>query len=197
MIKDFWNNIFSQDKDYVKISPNFLDEILNHINLKESSKILDIGCGTGDLVIKLAKKGFQTTGLDISDIALSKAKNKALEEKVENLTSFIEFNAESSDYKTITNSPFDLITCKLAFAFLKDKILFLQNIKSILAKDGYFVLITPVLYPNIEYSEHLKKISADKQETLNLLNRNFSRVEIFKETPIKDDGTEIVFIASL
>ncbi|MEK7565168.1 MAG: class I SAM-dependent methyltransferase [Patescibacteria group bacterium] len=197
MIKDFWNNIFSQDKDYVKISPNFLDEILNHINLKENSKILDVGSGTGDLVIKLAKKGFQSTGLDISDVALSKAKNKALEEKVENLTNFIEFDADISDYKNIPNSPFDLITCKLVFPFIKNRILFLKNIKNILARDGYFILITPVLYPKIEYSEHLKKISVDKEETLNLLNQIFNKVEIFKETPIKENGTEIIFIASL
>ncbi|MEK7629406.1 MAG: class I SAM-dependent methyltransferase [Patescibacteria group bacterium] len=197
MIKDFWNNIFSQDKDYVKISPNFLDEILNHINLKENSKILDVGSGTGDLVIKLAKKGFQSTGLDISDVALSKAKNKALEEKVENLTNFIEFDADISDYKNIPNSPFDLITCKLVFPFIKSRILFLKNIKNILARDGYFILITPVLYPKIEYSEHLKKISVDKEETLNLLNQIFNKVEIFKETPIKENGTEIIFIASL
>ncbi|MDP3800430.1 MAG: class I SAM-dependent methyltransferase [bacterium] len=197
MNKDFWNNIFSQDKDYVKISHSFLDELLKHINLQENSKILDIGCGTGDLVIKLAKKGFQSTGLDISNIALEKAKNKALEEKVESLTNFIEFDIDSFDLKTIPNSPFDLITCKLVFAFIKDKPSFLKNIKNILTKNGHFVLITPVLYPNVEYSEHLKKISVDKQKTLDLLNQVFSKVEIFKESPIKDNGTEIVFIASL
>lgn len=197
MIKEFWNNIFSQDKDYVKISPSFLDELLTHLNLNKESRILDIGCGTGDLVIKLAKKGFKATGLDVSDVALLKAKNKAAEEKIENSTNFIEFNAEISNYKTIPNSPFDLITCKLVFAFIKDKPLFLQNIKSILNENGNFVLITPVLYPNIEYSEHLNKISVNKEETLNLLKQNFSKVEIFKEIPIKENGTEAIFIVSI
>ncbi|MDP3764058.1 MAG: class I SAM-dependent methyltransferase [bacterium] len=197
MKKDFWNNIFSQDKNYVKVSPLFLDELFKHINIKPNYKALDIGCGTGDLVIKLAKKGFQSIGLDVSDAALSKAKNNAEKEGVKNLTKFIEFDIDSSNYKNIPDSPFNLIACKLVFAFIKDKFSFLKNIKNILTKDGHFVLITPVLYPNVEYSEHLKKISVDKERTLELLNEVFSKVEIFKETPIKGNGTEIIFIASL
>jgi methyl halide transferase len=40
-------------------------------------KALDIGCGTGDNAIWLAQQGFQVVGVDASDIAIEKAKDKA------------------------------------------------------------------------------------------------------------------------
>jgi SAM-dependent methyltransferase len=46
-------------------------------------RALDIGCGTGDNSIWLAQNHFQVTGTDISDIAIAKAKEKALKNSVE------------------------------------------------------------------------------------------------------------------
>lgn len=42
-----------------------------------SCKALDIGCGTGDNVIWLSQQGFQVVGIDSSDIAIERAKEKA------------------------------------------------------------------------------------------------------------------------
>jgi len=43
---------------------------------------IDLGCGTGDNSVWLAKQGFQVTGCDLSDIALAKAQVKAEQAKV-------------------------------------------------------------------------------------------------------------------
>ena len=48
-----------------------------------SCKALDIGCGTGDNSIWLARNGFQVVGTDTSDIALEKAKEKASKANVQ------------------------------------------------------------------------------------------------------------------
>jgi len=48
-----------------------------------SCKALDIGCGTGDNAIWLARNRFQVTGTDTSDIAIEKAKDKASEADVD------------------------------------------------------------------------------------------------------------------
>jgi SAM-dependent methyltransferase len=42
-------------------------------------RILDVGCGTGDLVIALARRGFHVTGVDISPVAIAAARKKAAE----------------------------------------------------------------------------------------------------------------------
>lgn len=45
-------------------------------------RILDIGCGTGTSVVYLASKGFKAVGIDISRVAIIRAKRKASKNKV-------------------------------------------------------------------------------------------------------------------
>ena len=46
-------------------------------NVIDPSKTLEVGCGTGTNSLYLAEKGFDVTGVDISDIAVEKAIKKA------------------------------------------------------------------------------------------------------------------------
>lgn len=45
-------------------------------------RVLDLACGTGELSVRLAKKGFDVTGVDISAHMLTVARNKAMEQRV-------------------------------------------------------------------------------------------------------------------
>lgn len=78
--------------------------LLSAIPLR-NRKVLDIGCGTGDLLVEFAKKGAEVTGIDISNEALLKAKKRLLTEKL-NVTLF---NVEANKIELPKNA-FDLIT---------------------------------------------------------------------------------------
>ena len=61
-------------------------EFVEQIALKyqiEGKSILDIGCGTGELAIRLKESGFRPTGVDLSEemlaVAIQKAKEKQLD----------------------------------------------------------------------------------------------------------------------
>ena len=43
---------------------------------KKTSNILDVGCGTGNLVKKFVNKGYKIKGIDKSDSKIKKAKSK-------------------------------------------------------------------------------------------------------------------------
>ncbi len=58
---------------------DFLEE---EFNKDKSLKILDIGCGTGRHAIELTKRGYNITGIDLSENQLSKAKQKAAAENL-------------------------------------------------------------------------------------------------------------------
>lgn len=81
--------------------PDELVELVESGTLKPC-RILDIGCGTGTSVVYLAAKGFEAVGIDVSRIAISKAKKKARKNEVECSFHVIDFlNTE----KLITKLP--------------------------------------------------------------------------------------------
>jgi 2-polyprenyl-3-methyl-5-hydroxy-6-metoxy-1,4-benzoquinol methylase len=58
------------------------DFIEDEIGFKKASKILDIACGTGRHSIELTKRGYNVTGVDLSESQLKRAKEKAQEQKL-------------------------------------------------------------------------------------------------------------------
>src|SRR5579885_2460171 len=54
-----------------------IDFFLGLFALAKGARILDVGCGTGRHSIELAKRGYEVTGIDLSNGMLSVAKEKA------------------------------------------------------------------------------------------------------------------------
>jgi SAM-dependent methyltransferase len=67
-------------------------------------KVLDIGCGAGDLAIALARRGHQVTAIDISGVAIDKARTKAA---AEGLT--VHFEAQDATRLSLPGAPFDTV----------------------------------------------------------------------------------------
>jgi len=53
------------------------DFIEKELAFDKSLKILDVGCGTGRHVIELSKRGYNVTGIDLSESQLKRAREKA------------------------------------------------------------------------------------------------------------------------
>ena len=72
--KDYWNaNLYDQKHSFVSKYGNNLIELLDP---KQSEKILDLGCGTGDLAKKLADLGVSVVGIDYSNNMVMEARKK-------------------------------------------------------------------------------------------------------------------------
>jgi ubiquinone/menaquinone biosynthesis C-methylase UbiE len=73
-IQDNWNaNLYDQNHSFVSKYGSDLIELLAP---KQGEKILDLGCGTGDLAKKLADVGVNIVGADKSKNMVAQAKNK-------------------------------------------------------------------------------------------------------------------------
>lgn len=59
----------------------YIEEIFKHFNIKPNL-IAELGCGTGNICNKLAKKGYELIGIDNSFQMLTKAKEKANKENL-------------------------------------------------------------------------------------------------------------------
>jgi len=66
--------------DIGRPQPAFVD--LVERGIIKHNPILDVGCGTGENALFLAAKGFETVGVDGSQLAIEKAKRKAQDRKL-------------------------------------------------------------------------------------------------------------------
>ncbi|OQP06239.1 SAM-dependent methyltransferase [Geobacillus sp. 46C-IIa] len=58
---------------------SFVERAFNRYAQRPGRQVIDIGCGTGELAIRLAKAGWQVSGVDLSEHMLAIAQEKAEE----------------------------------------------------------------------------------------------------------------------
>jgi 2-polyprenyl-3-methyl-5-hydroxy-6-metoxy-1,4-benzoquinol methylase len=84
-MKQWYESLFENyaqkyDKEcFVQGTIGECDFIEQEINRDKSLKIIDIGCGTGRHAIELTKRGYNVTGVDLSEDQIKRAKEKAQE----------------------------------------------------------------------------------------------------------------------
>lgn len=103
----------------------------------EPCKALDIGCGTGDNAIWLSQQNFHVLGIDTSEIAIGKAKEKALKANVK--CTFIVIDLLASH---IEGAPFGFAFDRGCFPSLssdKERKSFAQNVNGHLENDGLWL----------------------------------------------------------
>ena len=65
-------NLLYKEKDY-KNECNYIAEIINKYSKNEVKTLLDIGCGTGKHLKCFKDKGFEISGVDLSENMISEA----------------------------------------------------------------------------------------------------------------------------
>ena len=103
------------------------------LDLSVSKSVLEIGVGTGRLVIRIAPLCRTFTGIDISEKTVEKAK--------QNLKRFSNVTLIHGDFNTFDFSEkYDVIYSSLTFMHFKNKVDTIAKIYSLLAPNGAFVL---------------------------------------------------------
>lgn len=180
--KQFWDDLFAGGQSFRPLKEEPLDEILKQyadVSGVQPSDVADIGAGTGDVAIGLAKRGFNVTAFDISSIALEILSIKAKGLGVSIKTQEVDIN--SSDLGAGHKQSFDLVFIKLAIAFSANKPEFLKEVHSMLRPQGALVIITPVLVDGGEYDKRQKGISVPRVELENLLQTEFKSFKVVSE----------------
>lgn len=75
-------NFFSRERREPIYDPKVAANVVTLAHLSKDAVILDAGCGEGYWADCFARKGYRTIGIDISKIAIEKAKKKALPKQI-------------------------------------------------------------------------------------------------------------------
>jgi len=129
-------NLFNIDKDR--------EWILEHSNLKPGQTVLDLGCGTGSMMVQMGKlyPDVKIFGLDPDPHALALAQKKATIEGIN-----LSINRGFSDSLPYPDNSFDKAYSTFMFHHLesiKQKEKTLAEVKRVLKKNGVFYLLDSV-----------------------------------------------------
>ena len=89
--KDYarYYDLFNQGKDYTR-EVDFLEQVFKKFSSGGVKTILDLGCGTGLHTRELIKRGYEISGLDLSNemIAIAKERNPSVQFNVGDMSNF-------------------------------------------------------------------------------------------------------------
>lgn len=132
LFDNFYTNIYDKlhnDNDKNNIIINI---IKNNCNIKKTSVILDIGCGTGEIVSKLSE--FNIVGIDKSSSMVKLCKEKYPE------NNFI-LGDILNNSKLNYNYEYSHVLClNYTIYYINDRKLFFRNVYDILLPSGIFIL---------------------------------------------------------
>lgn len=115
---------------------NFLQQPLKKVGKK--SRVLDIGCGVGNLVCYLSDFFHQVVGLDISPLAIKLARTNAKNLGCKNTLFF------TGSVTSLPQSRYDLIICTEVIEHVSNDQEFITQICRLLAKNGRLLISTPL-----------------------------------------------------
>jgi ubiquinone/menaquinone biosynthesis C-methylase UbiE len=115
-----------------KADPQITARLINHLQVFDNSRILDVACGTGNYTIALSQLGLNMTGTDISEEMLNNARKKS--------------NHVTWDKADVNNLPyqegdFSGATCTLAIHHFENLYNAFQEVYRVM-NEGRFVIFT-------------------------------------------------------
>lgn len=122
-----------------------LEKLLQQLTINKSTKILDVGCGRGDVALYLGKNSKETVGIDYSNeaIALANSTKKNFPFSVRKKVHFRTMNIKELFFP---DNYFDVVICidVLEHLYKDEAEQALGEIKRVLRKDGILFLQTGV-----------------------------------------------------
>ena len=144
------NNFYQQKENFFNLWASYYDcllttvfyqaihqRLLEYVELKENASVLDLGCGTGRLMGRLAAK-FPTVraiGLDLSPSMLLEARARNQDRK---RLIFVNGRAESLSF---ADEQFDAVFCTMSFLHYPHPQQVFNQVNRVLANGGRFYLV--------------------------------------------------------
>lgn len=127
---------------YLTKMGNLVDEVETGLAFElfspeKGMTVLDVGCGTGNFSLKLARKGCRVTGVDISREMLGAAAEKAAAEGLD-----IDFQPMDVYELKFPDESFDAVFSMAAFEFIKDPERAMDEIFRVTKKGGQVMIGT-------------------------------------------------------
>jgi ubiquinone/menaquinone biosynthesis C-methylase UbiE len=170
-----WDQIYlGNDRFHEQPHPH-LQKFLTLLKHRSAYKVIDLGCGSGNEIVELAKAGMNVLGLDFSPAAVDLAQKRLQEKGLRGRAAIADLHEE---IKAIKEAEFDacLAINSLQYKSVAEFKSTLKEIRRILKTKGLLFLVVP--------SKEVKSKSASsghrftQQELESALGRHFAILEL-------------------
>ncbi|MGW2652103.1 class I SAM-dependent methyltransferase [Streptomyces sp. NPDC001478] len=137
----YWEPLWSQGRRYRQLDDTE-NRLLEGLGPGRGRPALDLGCGDGSLIRRLAELDFRPTGVDCSPSAIALASALGAGTGHEPLWRCMDIATD--DLRALPEPAYAVITCRLVYRWIDDKAAFLDRVRHILAPGGTFWVVTEI-----------------------------------------------------
>ncbi|MFJ5843228.1 class I SAM-dependent methyltransferase [Streptomyces shenzhenensis] len=170
--RDDWSQHYAGGRDFRRLGDEEKALLTEHVPAPDNGRALEVCCGTGELAAYLASLGYTVDAADFADGALERAGTEHAEAEG---VRWLCLDIEHDDLGDLDEDGYDLITIRLAIAFIHDRAHVLRTLAARLREDGTLVVITPIAGHTPQERRH---IALDEDE-LAALTDGFIKAERF------------------
>ena len=136
----------------LKFRQQYIERMIEERNLPTGAKILDVGCGPGELVLELTRKGYDAWGVDISSGMVVEAR-RTLENG--GFPGFRQIRVGDIEELDFPDQSCDVVVAAGVLEYLQEDARALSEMRRVLKKDGYLILNVTNRTSYLTYSEEL------------------------------------------
>ncbi len=158
---------------------------IEKLDLKPKMKTMDIGCGTGQLVVDLLYKGFEAYGIDVADKMIQEANKSLVKSRVDKFNQKEIFKVADVEDLNLAKKRYNLITALGLLEYLDTDEELFKVLKNVVVSKGYALVECRNKFFNL-FSGNNYTLSICESGQLKGLVNSLSEVEKF--SPIADIG---------